>query len=50
MDYDSVTINNLDELIEKEYSNINGIIIRRDNAVVFEKYFGDFMAADTALV
>ncbi len=47
MDYDRVTLRNLDDFIAREYNNINGMIIRKSEDVIFEYYAEDFEATDT---
>lgn len=39
-------MNNFEDLIEKEYSNIAGIAIRKDNHLIYEKYFDGYTPDD----
>ncbi|MFW7188103.1 MULTISPECIES: serine hydrolase [Lysinibacillus] len=39
-------MNNFEDLIEKEYSNIAGIAIRKDNYLIYEKYFDEYTQDD----
>lgn len=39
-------MNNFEDLIEKEYSNIAGIAIRKDNHLIYEKYFDEYTQDD----
>ena len=39
-------MNNFEDLIGKEYANIAGIAIRKDNHLIYEKYFHGYTQDD----
>ncbi len=43
----STMLNNLNEIIATDYDNINGIVVMKNNKLIYEDYLGDVLPSDS---